>query len=937
MKKIFSLGTVFLCLSTYAYPPMQALAEVTSSQEVTIQDTSSTYGSTENTQSESSTISSSSEEKTEVSSSTTNSTIEETSPLAEENLEYYEPRPSDRSDLASKGRSKRETREAIDVVMAGETNRPTVSFIDVSSHNGTITVAQYQMMKNYGVKGVIVKLTEGTTYLNPEAESQIRNAQSAGLKVSVYHYGHYTSATGAQAEAAYFASKANALGLSKETVMVSDIEEPAMRIDSLNANTMAFKNKLNSSGYSKVAYYLSRSWLDVAGGIFDTGLFGKNNTWVAQYPYSPTASQNWNSDFSSWQWSSNFYFPGIAHAFDINTDYTGLFTGDAAWDESIPVTGKTSIVDTTGSETVYNATGNIETGGQTPKSVQFATWSDKNGQDDLQWYFGKQNNDGTYSASIDIRNHKDAGNYNVHTYIQLPNGKMKFVTSNRFVISNPTLSAEVGEYNVNKGTFDVTVTGVSQSGITRVSVPVWSKADQSDIKWYDAVKQSDGTYKATVDIKNHNHNTGTYKVHVYMYSNNGLTTSIAANTVNVTLPEVNGTAEIKDSNGKETIYTVTADISMGIYDINTPVHFLTWSDKNGQDDLQWYSGKRSSNGTYSASIDIKKHKDAGSYNMHTYIQLPNGTMKFITSNKFTVSTPKLSAEVGAYNTKKGTFDITVTGVSQSGITRVSVPVWSKADQSDIKWYDAVKQLDGTYKATVDIKNHNHNTGTYKVHVYMYSNNGLTTSIAANTVNVTLPEVNGTAEIKDSNGKETIYTVTADISMGIYDINTPVHFLTWSDKNGQDDLQWYSGKRSSNGTYSASIDIKKHKDAGSYNMHTYIQLPNGTMKFITSNKFTVSTPKLSAEVGAYNTKKGTFDITVTGISRSGITRVSVPVWSKADQSDIKWYDAVKQSDGTYKATVDIKNHNHNTGTYKVHVYMYSNNGLTTSIAASSVAI
>ncbi|MGX7413857.1 GBS Bsp-like repeat-containing protein [Enterococcus caccae] len=933
MKKFFSLGAVFLCLSTYAYIPVQVLAEDNSDQETSIQETPATYDSTNSTEIESSTTPSSSEEPNEVS----NSGTEETSALIDENLDYYEPSPLDRSNLALSGRSSRSTREAIDRVNAGESNRPRVSFVDVSSHNGTITVAQYQMMKIYGVKGVVVKLTEGMTYLNPYADSQIKNAKSAGLKVSVYHYSHYTSDSGAQAEAAYFAKNAIALGLSKETVMVSDIEEPAMRIASLNTNTLAFKNKLNSDGFGKVGYYLSRSWLNVAGGIFDTGLFGKSNIWVAQYPYSPTASQNWNNDFSSWQWSSNFYFPGIAHPFDINTDYTGLFTEELEWDESIPVTGTTTIIDKVGSETFYSATANLETSGRIPTSVYFLTWSEKNGQDDLHWYLGQRHSDGTYSATIDIKNHKDAGDYNVHTYIQLPNGTLKFITSNKFTVSKPTLSAEVGNYNADKGTFDVKVTGVSPSGISRVSVPVWSKDNQSDLKWYDAVKQSDGTYKTTVDIKNHNYNVGTYKVHAYMYSNNGLTDSVAASSINVTLPKVSGVAEVKDTNGKETLYAVTADISLGVYESTTPVYFLTWSEKNGQDDLQWYLGQRHSDGTYSATIDIKNHKDAGNYNIHTYIKLPDGTMKYVTKNNFTVSKPTLSAEVGNYNADKGTFDVKVTGVSPSGISRVSVPVWSKDNQSDLKWYDAVKQSDGTYKTTVDIKNHNYNVGTYKVHAYMYSNNGLTDSIAASSINVTLPKVSGVADVKDTNGKETLYAITADISLGVYGSTTPVYFLTWSEKNGQDDLQWYLGQRHSDGTYSATIDIKNHKDAGNYNIHTYIKLPDGTMKYVTKNNFTVSKPTLSAEVGNYNADKGTFDVKVTGVSPSGISRVSVPVWSKDNQSDLKWYDAVKQSDGTYKTTVDIKNHNYNVGTYKVHAYMYSNNGLTDSIAATSIII
>lgn len=54
---------------------------------------------------------------------------------------------------------------------------PRVDFINISSHNGEISVEQFQKMKNMGIKGVVVKLTEGTTYKNPLAPSQITNAK----------------------------------------------------------------------------------------------------------------------------------------------------------------------------------------------------------------------------------------------------------------------------------------------------------------------------------------------------------------------------------------------------------------------------------------------------------------------------------------------------------------------------------------------------------------------------------------------------------------------------------------------------------------------------------------------------------------------------------------------------------------------------------------
>ena len=65
---------------------------------------------------------------------------------------------------------------------------PRSNFIDVSSHNGVPTVDEFRIIRSYGVTGVSVKLTEGTSYQNPYAKDQIKNAKEAGLVVSAYHY-----------------------------------------------------------------------------------------------------------------------------------------------------------------------------------------------------------------------------------------------------------------------------------------------------------------------------------------------------------------------------------------------------------------------------------------------------------------------------------------------------------------------------------------------------------------------------------------------------------------------------------------------------------------------------------------------------------------------------------------------------------------------------
>jgi len=161
------------------------------------------------------------------------------------------------------------------------------TFVDVSSHNGSISVNDYRTLANKGVGGVVVKLTEGTTYRNPYAGEQARNAQSAGLQVSAYAFSHYTSEEQARAEARHFISEARNLNLPKNTVMVNDMEDAKMK-DNINRNTLAWADEMRKNGYTNLMYYTSASWIDENNlrgkGPVKTAQFGLENFWVAQYP-----------------------------------------------------------------------------------------------------------------------------------------------------------------------------------------------------------------------------------------------------------------------------------------------------------------------------------------------------------------------------------------------------------------------------------------------------------------------------------------------------------------------------------------------------------------------------------------------------------------------------------------------------------------------------
>nr|MBO0464294.1 glycosyl hydrolase family 25 [Enterococcus sp. DIV2402] len=242
----------------------------------------------------------------------------EQSSIPEENMNY----PSGRSDLSSS--QQRFSMNTIPTVNATDVNLPQKSFIDISSHNGSISIESYKIIKSYGVKGVVVKLTEATSYQNPFAKEQISNALAAGLKVSVYHYSWFKTKEQAIQEANYFSAMATTLGLPKDTLMVNDIEEPQIASGNDHTqNSLEFEKRLNQLGFINVNHYVGMHW--ITSGKINPVALGYTKLWVAAYPYVLDTTQRY-TEYGAWQWSSQMKFPNVSGVFDISSDYAQQFT-----------------------------------------------------------------------------------------------------------------------------------------------------------------------------------------------------------------------------------------------------------------------------------------------------------------------------------------------------------------------------------------------------------------------------------------------------------------------------------------------------------------------------------------------------------------------------------------------------------------------------------
>ncbi len=616
-------------------------------------------------------------------------------------------------------------------------------------------------------------------------------------------------------------------------------------------------------------------------------------------------------------------------------------SGNLLYNTSFYVSENTSssiAVETDGTEKQYKVKVSFAEVPAEVTAVEVPTWT-KSNQSDIIWHKATKEKDNVWQAVIDISKYRSVGDYTSHVYAKLSDGTLVGLGAAFFEVTEPSFSTEIKNVDQSAGKFDVVISDIkSPSGVNKVQVPVWCAANQSDIKWYDAV-QKDGKYVVTVDMANHRYATGTYKVHVYLTAGNQVQKGVDAGEQKVILPNMDIRAENTD--GKEIEYRLEVR-NVNLLGVIKRVEFATWSEKNGQDDIIWYNGTKVS-GNWVATANIKKHKTSGKYNVHVYATLADGTMKCLGATTFEVSASSFKPEIRNYNAEEGTFEVVVKDIkSASGVDKVQVPVWCAANQSDIKWYDAEKCDEG-YKVTVSMANHRYATGRYKVHVYLTSGNQVEQGVIAGEQEVTLPNMEISAS--DIDGKETTYKLQVK-NIGLLGVVKRVEFATWSEKGGQDDIIWYNGERGKLGEWSATADIKKHKTLGKYNVHVYVTLANGTMRCLGATGFEVHGPSISGvAVERYDEITGAFSVVVSGVqSISGVEKVEVPVWSESNQSNIKWYSAIHQSGGIYRVNVDPVNHQSKSGTYNIHVYVTMKNGVqavvggcTQSVTASKYEI
>lgn len=187
--------------------------------------------------------------------------------------------------------------------------------VDVASYQDT-DLTKY---KNAGAQFAIVKLTEGTSYVNPKGAEQYASAQANGLMTMAYFFATFgTDSQEALNEARFFVQHAQAMGVPRGSYLAVDYESGDgnnFSTTDRTANTNAILNAMNYirlSGYQPLIY-TGQNFMDNYIDEARLSEYYPNSEWIAAYTQGYKASDepifDWKPPYQNmvmWQFTPNF-------------------------------------------------------------------------------------------------------------------------------------------------------------------------------------------------------------------------------------------------------------------------------------------------------------------------------------------------------------------------------------------------------------------------------------------------------------------------------------------------------------------------------------------------------------------------------------------------------------------------------------------------------
>lgn len=533
----------------------------------------------------------------------------------------------------------------------------------------------------------------------------------------------------------------------------------------------------------------------------------------------------------------------------------------------------------------------------------------------------------TFTAILTIADLGGPGKYGVSVYKEKESGSELLDVLEVNVPAASAGAVTVSSVNKTTGTAVITVNNVeSESGITSVKAEVCSVSDKTASYDYEMTDSLSGTWTATMSIENHKKIVGEYTIKVVLTDGNGFVSE--AGTATVDFSGTTGTIGVamSKSSGKYTVSVTGFTSSEKIQGMKACV----WSVENGKDDLSWHDMTLSGT-TYSFSSYIKDFKNFGKIKAQVYMVKKDGKQVLFGSKTFVVRAPSSDGLTVTASKAQGKFSLRVKNVTNTfKLTAVRAVVWRKADKSDKKIYKLTKSGKDYVYNDIYTDEFGGFSGEYKIRILAYTKNGpLTTldyqqhTVAAYGGKLTFADkYAGKAGKMQTAYKLKLRGITA--ASGI----EAVQFKVWSESDPSK-VKWYTAASNGKGTYTATVKITSFKTDGQYKAAIYTKDAKGNLKLAKTTKIMKVNGVVGGTVVKVSQSKsgGKFTIALkNSTSPSGLKAVKFAVWTKADMSDKYTYTATANSDGSYSATIRIKNHQYNVGSFNISTLGVMGNGI-----------
>src|SRR5262245_15585795 len=190
---------------------------------------------------------------------------------------------------------------------------PNRKVLDISHWN---TVTSWSSVKSAGIRGIIHKATEGTSYIDPNYDGAKAACASNGLLFGAYHF---ATAQNAAQQLDHFLRKT---GEHDDMLYALDWEDYGSNTMGLSG-ARQFMELLDARlGTNRCVLYSGNTAKEYINGA--DPFFGAHRLWLAQYGSSPECQQSW-STYWLWQYSdgqagpSPHGCPGVSGDVDTNS------------------------------------------------------------------------------------------------------------------------------------------------------------------------------------------------------------------------------------------------------------------------------------------------------------------------------------------------------------------------------------------------------------------------------------------------------------------------------------------------------------------------------------------------------------------------------------------------------------------------------------------